>query len=65
MLRELTQPNTSTWGNAAEEQPPEAPVAINPSLEPMNNRVRLAQYRRKKAMKAINPDLTFPIEIYE
>lgn len=65
MLREIIRPFTAR-GNLAEELQPRALlVAVVPDLGPVGNQVRLAQYRRKKAMKAINPDLTFPIEIYE
>ena len=42
-----------------------AHVAVVPDLGPLNNEIRLAQYRRKKAILALNPEATFPLEIYQ
>ena len=35
-----------------------------PSLESIDNQVRLSRYKRKKAIKQLNNDVRFPLEIY-
>lgn len=40
------------------------PRVVVSDLGPMNNQVRLAQYRRKKAILALNPEAIFPLEVY-
>ncbi|WP_158530994.1 hypothetical protein [Candidatus Williamhamiltonella defendens] len=40
-------------------------VVVAPELGSLSNKTRLAQYRRKKAIKKANPEATFPLEIYE
>ena len=38
-------------------------VVVVPGPGPLNNKIRLAQYRRKKAIKAVNPSASFPLEV--
>lgn len=40
-------------------------VVVAPELGSLSNKTRLAQYRRKKAIKKANPEAIFPLEIYE
>ncbi len=42
-----------------------ASVVVVPDPGPLNNSIRLAQYRRKKAILALNPEAKFPLEIYQ
>ena len=39
-------------------------VAVVPDLGPLTNDIRLAQYKRKKAILALNPRATFSLEVY-
>ena len=39
-------------------------VVVVPDLGPLNNSIRLTQYRRKKAIKMINPSASFPLAVY-
>ncbi len=40
-------------------------VVVIPDPGTLNNRVLLAQYRRKQAIRKLNPKAQFPLEIYE
>ncbi|EGG93544.1 hypothetical protein IMCC1989_1086 [gamma proteobacterium IMCC1989] len=50
----------------AKNTPRKSPrVVVVPDPGTVTNRTRLAQYRRKQAIRALNPKATFPLEIYE
>ena len=39
-------------------------VTVVPDPGPLNNNIRLARYRCKKKILALNPKAVFPLEIY-
>lgn len=65
MLRTLSLRRLLGRSHAPQAAKPAPAVVVVPDLGPLNNRILLAQYRRKKAIKAANPDAVFPLEIYE